>query len=65
MAEKTSELKQKHQAAVAGLLKRYMQLRSEVANYNKSLEAVMSKQLVDVAAGSKHSEVADVVDRDQ
>eukprot|EP00878_Enallax_costatus_P029986 GHUV01032571.1.p1 GENE.GHUV01032571.1~~GHUV01032571.1.p1 ORF type:complete len:359 (+),score=184.30 GHUV01032571.1:426-1502(+) len=44
VSEKTSELKQKHQTAVAGLLKRYMQLRNEVTKYNKSLEAVMSQQ---------------------
>lgn len=65
MADKTSELKQKHQAAVAGLMKRYMQLRSEVANYNKALETVMSKQSGGVAAGNRQHGAADIVSRDQ
>ena len=65
MVEKTSELKQKHQAAVAGLLQRYTQLRSEVANYNKALEMVMMKEQQPGAAG-KPRLAADVgVSRDQ
>lgn len=61
MAEKTSELRQKHQAAVAGLLKRYMQLRSEVTSYNKALESVMATQ----PAGSSKHRGSDVSIRDQ
>jgi uncharacterized protein involved in exopolysaccharide biosynthesis len=44
MSDKTSEVKQKHQAAVKALLQRYVQLRSEVANYNKNLGKAMQQQ---------------------
>lgn len=41
VAEKTNELKAKHAAAVAALLQRYKQLRTEVARYNKALDALV------------------------
>lgn len=44
MSDKTSEVKQRHQAAVKALLQRYVQLRSEVANYNKNLGKAMQQQ---------------------
>jgi hypothetical protein len=52
VTEKTSELKSHHQAAVAALLARYQQLRSEVASYNKALQAVMAGQQQQQDAGS-------------
>eukprot|EP00775_Hariotina_reticulata_P004190 gene4190-4438_t len=52
MSDKTSEVKQRHQAAVAGLLKRYGQLRGEVANYNNLMEKVMQQQQVLGVAGA-------------
>lgn len=42
VVERTNELKAKHAAAVAALLQRYKQLRSEVTRYNKALDKVMS-----------------------
>uniref|UniRef100_A0A383VHS0 Uncharacterized protein n=1 Tax=Tetradesmus obliquus TaxID=3088 RepID=A0A383VHS0_TETOB len=44
ITEKSSELRVHHQAAVAALLARYQQLRSEVGSYNKTLQAVMAGQ---------------------
>lgn len=41
IAERVQELKAKHAAAVAALLQRYKQLRSEVGRYNKALASVM------------------------
>lgn len=57
MADKTAELRARHQAAVTALLARYQQLRSEVAKYNKALQTVMTSSTqqqdrrVDAAGG--------------
>lgn len=62
IAERVQELKAKHAAAVAALLQRYKQLRSEVGRYNKALASVMG-QGSGPEAGAAAEDVA--ADRDQ
>ena len=52
ITEKSSELRAHLPAAVAALLARYQQLRSEVGSSNKTLQAVMAGQQQQQDAGS-------------
>lgn len=56
VVERTNELKAKHAAAVAALLQRYKQLRSEVTRYNKALDKVMSSSSSSGGGGSQQQQ---------